>query len=217
MLIHKSQVQNMRVRDMEFQLPIPDLPESNEPDWSVVQRAWWDVINLVYELADRPQPHKFGQRFLNLFRRQQLHDRSRTPMRLTLELRIMGGSSLHMAPQAGNKRTASIEVLTVPDAEYDGEWEDFKQRVCDKWMSYTDNSNMKLNSRPHWAKEWESLKMGPSGSQVDAREYLRTVSYKEAISNFKQTLGEIGKQQGWALEQIQSRFSNELWDNIVHA
>ena len=37
-----------------------------------------------------------------------------TPMYLTLELRIMGGSNLHMAPQARNQLIASIEVLTVP-------------------------------------------------------------------------------------------------------
>ena len=128
---------------MEFQIPVPDLPNTNEADWSVVQRAWWDVIKLVYELADRPESHHIGQSFLNLFRRQS-KDRSRTPMRLTLELRIMGGSSMHMAPQAGNKRTASIEVLTVPDAHHDGEWADFMQRVSDKWMNYTDNKNMKL-------------------------------------------------------------------------
>lgn len=207
----------MRVRDMEFQIPIPDLPSSDEPDWSVVQRAWWDVIRLVYELADRPQPRGFRQHILRLLGRQPLHDRSRTPMRLTLELRIMGGSALHMAPQAGNKRTASIEVLTVPDAHHDGEWEDFMQRVSDQWMSYTDNDKMRLNVRPHWAKEWDGLKMGPDGRQVHAREYLRTVSYKNAIDQFKRALSEIGGQQGWTLEQIQKRFSNELWDQIVYA
>ncbi|KAF4589447.1 cholesterol oxidase like protein [Ophiocordyceps camponoti-floridani] len=36
-------------------------------------------------------------------------------MRLTLELRILGGSDVILAPQYGNLATASIEVLTVPD------------------------------------------------------------------------------------------------------
>ncbi len=207
----------MRVRDMEFQIPIPDLPKSDEPDWSVVQRAWWDVINLVYDLANRPPPRNWRQCILHLLGRQPLHDKSRTPMRLTLELRIMGGSSLHMAPQSGNKRTASIEVLTVPDAHEDGEWEDFMQRVSDKWMSYTDHNNVPLNVRPHWAKEWESLKMGPNGAQLDARKYLRTVSYEKAIKGFKTTLDAIGKTQGWTLEDIQARFSNPLWDEMVYS
>lgn len=206
----------MRVRDMEFQIPIPDLPLTDEPDWSIVQQAWWDAINLVYELADRPRSQNARQRFLGLFNRKG-KKKCRTPMRLTLELRIMGSSSLHMAPQAGNKRTASIEVLTVPDADHDGEWEDFMQRLSDKWMNYSDHNNVRLNTRPHWAKEWETLKLGPSGCQVAAREYLRTVSYKKAIGDFQDTLREIGNRQGWTLEQIRGRFSNELWDSIVYS
>ena len=181
----------MRVRDMEFQIPIPDLPNSTEPDWSVVQRAWWDVIKLVYELAEKPRPRGLWKKLVNAFDRKPIDNR-RTPMRLTLELRIMGDSALHMAPQAGNKRTASIEVLTNPDAHNDGEWEDFMQRVSDKWMSYTDKNGGKLNTRPHWAKEWSSVKMGPVGQQVDAREYVRTVSYKDAIPEFKRALAELG-------------------------
>ena len=65
----------MRVRDMEFQVPVLNLRDSDKPDFTVVQKAWWDVINIVYDVAEKD-----------------------TPMRLTLELRIMGGSSLHMAP-----------------------------------------------------------------------------------------------------------------------
>ena len=119
-----------------------------------------------------------------------------------------------MAPQAGNNLTASIEVLSIPDADYDGEWEDFMQRVSDKWMNYVDkNTGAVLNVRPHWAKEWESLKMGPK--KLDARTYLRDNSYKDAIVDFKRTLADIGKSHGWGLKEIQARFSNELWDKIV--
>ena len=129
----------------------------------------------------------------------------------------MGGSQLHMAPQAGNKHTASIEVLTIPDAEHDGEWVDFMQQLIGKWMNYTDQSGNKLNIRPHWAKEWEVLKMGPAGQQIEAREYLRTVSYKDAIVSFKKTLADIGAQQGWTLDDIRNRFSNELWDKVIYS
>ena len=139
-------------------------------------------------------------------------------MRLTLELRIMGGSDMHMAPQHKNDHTASIEVLTVPDAQNDGEWQDFMQRLIGKWMSYTDADGKKLNIRPHWAKEWEGLKFGEAGRpQIDAREYLRTVSYREAIPKFKRTLAALGKEHGWTLKDIQARFSNELWDEIVYS
>ncbi|KAL9119028.1 MAG: hypothetical protein Q9187_004416, partial [Circinaria calcarea] len=98
-------VQNTRVRDMEFQIPLsPKAGSTDIPDFDPVRRAWWDVINLVY--ADVS-----------------------CPMRLTLELRIMGGSDILLAPQRGNTLgTASIEILTVPDAVTDGEWEGFCQK-----------------------------------------------------------------------------------------
>jgi hypothetical protein len=79
-------------------------------------------------------------------------------MRLTMELRIMGDSQLLMAPQRGNTHgTASIEVLSIPDAVSDDEWAPFLQRVADTWMSYRDSAGALLNVRPHWAKEWYVL------------------------------------------------------------
>jgi hypothetical protein len=119
----------MRVRDMELQIPIPVNSVGN-PDFSIIQRAWWDIINLVYEGAD-------------------------SPMRLTLELRIVGSSDLIMSAQHGNDDfgTACIEVISIPDAVSDAEWEPFMQKVADKWMSY-EHEGKKLNVRPHWSKEW---------------------------------------------------------------
>lgn len=131
-------IQNMRVRDLELQIPIPSRtithPVSGqiteEPDFTVVRKAWWDIIKLCYEDED-------------------------CPMRLTLEMRIMGDSNLIMAPQRGNKwGTASIEVLSILDALEDGEWEPFLQKVVDTWMGYRDNEGVLLDVRPHWAKEW---------------------------------------------------------------
>ncbi|KAH9903848.1 hypothetical protein F4778DRAFT_781225 [Xylariomycetidae sp. FL2044] len=184
-------IQNMRVRDMEFQIPIP--PRADDPalpDFSIVRRAWWDAIRLVYAYED-----------------------GSAPMRLTLELRIMGGSDVLMAPQHGNGPwgTASIEVLTLPDTVADDEWRGFMQRVADKWMGYADAEGRRLNVRPHWAKEWEGLVMGG----VDAREYLRTVAYKEQIPKFRGALAKIGDAQGWGLEDLRARFSNELWDKMI--
>ena len=180
----------MRVRDLEFQIPIPGKKDDEtKPDYSVVQKAWWDIINLTYEDAD-------------------------TPMRLTMELRIMGDSNLIMAPQRGNTHgTASIEVLSIPDVVSDGEWGAFLQRVCDLWMSYRDNHGILLNVRPHWAKEWEDISM----RGMPAREFLREVAYKDAIPEFKETLASIGELQGWGLKDIKERFSNELWDYLVYS
>lgn len=176
---------------MEYQIPIPFLPsDPSRPDFSVVRRAWWDLIRLVYADSDK------------------------TPMRLTLELRIMGGSDIILAPQKGNSYgTAAIEVISLPDAVSDGEWMHFLQQVSDLWMSYEDGNGQKLNVRPHWAKEWEGLRMGED--RMDARQYLKTVSYREAIPTFKEVMATIGKEHGWTLEDVKARFSNHLWDEMI--
>ncbi|TGO13900.1 hypothetical protein BTUL_0061g00170 [Botrytis tulipae] len=184
-------IQNMRVRDLEFQIPIPCLPNAT-PDYTIVRRAWWDIINLCYRDSE-------------------------TPMRLTLELRIMGDSNLIMAPQRGNRwGTASIEILSVPDAVRDEEWLPFCQEVVDLWAGYKGRMSVGgeeelLNVRPHWAKEWEGVRIRGRG----AREYLREVGYKEEVEEFRSILGEIGKEQGWGLGDLKGRFSNELWDYLV--
>ncbi|KAK7046330.1 putative FAD-binding type 2 protein [Favolaschia claudopus] len=177
----------------------------NMPYFSVVQRAWWDAISLVYSSSSSST--------------------GAAPMRLTLELRIMGGSNVLLAPQYGNAPwgTASIEVLR------DGEWEAFVQKVADVWMGYeypypsiqtTQNGNEHrktqpkdktyLNVRPHWAKEWEYIKM----HGIPARKYLKEFAYKEQIPAFRDALRRIGERQGWGLRDLK-RFSNELWDELV--
>jgi hypothetical protein len=181
-------VQNMRVRDLELQIPLPPRKDdASKPDFSIAQRAWWDVINLVYQDAE-------------------VGNDPSSAMRVALEMRIMGGSDLLMAPQKGNNLgTASIEVLTLPDAVTDDEWHSFAQKVIDLWMGYGGNV------RPHWAKEWD----GFTFKDRPARQYLKEVAYKDQIPEFKNTLEAIGKQQGWTLDQLKNRYSNELWDELV--
>ncbi|KAL5443391.1 hypothetical protein PMIN06_008706 [Paraphaeosphaeria minitans] len=182
-------IQNMRVRDIELQIPLPPRKDDpSKPDFSIVQRAWWDVIKLVYKDADTGSDPS-------------------SAMRVALEMRLMAGSDVLMAPQKGNDLgTLSIEVLTLPDAVADDEWLDFAQRVIDTWMSYGGNT------RPHWAKEWDYFKF----RGVEARRYLKEVAYKDQILEFRGMLGEIGKQHGWTLDELQRRFSNELWDKMVY-
>ena len=124
-------IQNFRVRDMELQIPIPPLEsDPTKPDWTIVQRAWWDAIDAVYK-----DP--------------------KAPMRMALEMRIMGDSDLIMAAQTNNTfGTVSIEVLTTMAAAAEGVWEPFAQKVADRWMDYTGPDGAYLNTRPHWAKEW---------------------------------------------------------------
>lgn len=123
--------QNMRVTDLELEVPIPaSKSDPTKPDYSIVQQAWWDAIIEAY--AD-----------------------SAAPMRLAVEMRIMGDSKMIMAPQNGNKfGTASIEVVTSMSAVADGSWGRYAQKVADKWMALKDANGVKLKVRPHWAKEW---------------------------------------------------------------
>ena len=182
--------QNMRVRDMEFEIPIPAVHGTiDKPDWSVVRRAWWDVIELVYSEID-------------------------SPLRLCLELRIMRDSDILMAPQRGNGKlgTASIEILTLPDAVTDGEWSGFVQKVCDKWMG-TAKEPKNGNVRPHWGKEWSVNGLRMRGH--DPKEYLKNHAYKDEIPKFREILGEIGNKQGWTVQDLQKRFSNKLWDEVI--
>lgn len=181
-------VQNMRVRDLELQIPLPPRKDDpTKPDFSIVQRAWWDVINLVYEDADTGGDPS-------------------SAMRLALEMRIMGGSDMLLAPQKGNDLgTLSIEVLTLPDAVSDNEWHGFAQRVVDLWTSYGGNV------RPHWAKEWEQFTF----KGVEARKYMKEVAFVDQIPEFRDALAEIGKRHGWTLDEVQKRYSNKLWDELV--
>ncbi|SMR44975.1 unnamed protein product [Zymoseptoria tritici ST99CH_1A5] len=181
-------VQNMRVRDLELQIPLPPRKDdASKPDFGIVQRAWWDVIKLVYEGTEAGKDPS-------------------SAMRVALEMRIMGGSDIIMAPQYGNDLgTLSIEVLTLPDAVSDQEWQGFTQRVVDLWTSYGGNV------RPHWAKEWEQC----SWKGMEARKYMKEVAFKDQIPDFRATLADIGQKQGWTLEQLKGRYSNEMWDKIV--
>lgn len=101
---------------MQFEIPVRDslpplISDSAKPDInvSIVQLAWCDVINLVYREAKDSRSH----------------------MRLTMELRSMGGSDMPMVPQQGNDlRIASIEVLTILVAVPE-QCKDLKQKITD--------------------------------------------------------------------------------------
>ena len=66
---------------------------------------------------------------------------------MTLELRIMGGSDVTMAPQYGNKHgTLSIEPVSTRMV-HEEVWEDFKEELAMVWMSYKDFDGTPLNTR----------------------------------------------------------------------
>jgi hypothetical protein len=185
-------IQNMRVFDMEWEIPIPALPDdSTKPDWSICQRAWWEAIAEVYKWKAR----------------------DKAPMRLTLEMRIMGGSGVTLAPQGGNDfGTCSIEVLTTINTDRT-DWAAFMQDVTDRWVAITDGQGGTLNHRPHWAKEWQGLKV--NGQPI--ADYLRETAYSDRIPKFGQALGRIAAAGGYSMQDLEERFSNDSLTGILGA
>ncbi|KAI0843225.1 hypothetical protein F5Y06DRAFT_257215 [Hypoxylon sp. FL0890] len=187
-------IQNVRVRDMELEIPLQpkvgslkDAGPDDPIDWSLVQKAWWDAILAAYKHKDT------------------------CPQRMPLEMRITGSSNVTMAPFRGHiLGTCSIEVLTLQNME--AKWSPYAQYVLDQWMELKDNQGQYLETRPHWAKEWSTMTV--RGRPMI--EYLKE-SYRDAIVEFRNTLGQIAKAQGWDLEEARHRFSNELFDKIFFA
>lgn len=183
-------IQNIRAKMVEFQIPIPNKPGTNQPDWSLCQRAWWDAIACVYE----------EERQENF------------PLRLALEMRVMGGSNVLMAPQYGNQRTCSIEVVT-PTMVDEHDWTNFVQKVLNKWSSYTDEHGQPLKIRPHWAKRHEGglTHLNPlTGVNTPMREYLKQDAFAQQIPLFLKQLEAICKAGGYELSDIAGLFSNEF-------
>jgi hypothetical protein len=186
-------IQNMRVVDMELEIPIPGRKDDpTKPDWGICQHAWWSVINLAYEYKKN----------------------GKYPLRVALEMRIMGGSNVIMAPQYGNTKdgnfgTCSIEVLTTPQTDADL-WNEFMQKVATIWCSYKGLNKAKLNTRSHWAKQWQSL----TYDGKDAVTHYKTVAYKDRIPEFVKTLKKVAKVGGFSWDDMKARFSNPLLDRI---
>jgi len=180
-----AQSQNMRCRDMEWEIPIPPVKGSNTRDHTVIQRAWWDAITLHYQRAD-------------------------APMRVALEMRLTGSSQILLAPQLNNTLgTISIEVLTTPITP-EAAWRSFMQQVTDQWTSYRSPNGEYLNARPHWAKEWQGLMV--RGKPIES--YLRKSAYKDQRKEFVKILEEVIKKRGGTLEETRKRFGNPLLERL---
>ena len=159
-------------------------------DWSITQKAWWDAI-----LQMQAEP---------------------SVVRVALEMRIMGGSDILLAPQRGNDLgTCSIEVLSSLNTPTD-EWHAFCQKLANKWTSYTDPSTGRpLHTRTHWCKEWSFLSLPDrNGGWMVAPEWMRKVAYKGEIPEFLGQLRRIGVEAGFTLDDLRARFGNELLESV---
>ncbi|KAG8670961.1 hypothetical protein FPOAC2_04226 [Fusarium poae] len=190
-------IQNVRVRNLEVEIPIVGEKDGLKTKryFSVVQRAWWDAILTTYANSQS------------------------CPMRMPLEMRIMGDSNVIMAPQRGNKfGTCSIEILTLNSAK--DIWKPFAQTVLDKWMSLENPlTKQSLKIRPHWAKEWYDYEVDIDGIRKPWIEKLK-LDYAGERREFCNILTKIGedakteKDAGWSLADIKARFSNDFFDEF---
>ena len=158
------------------------------PDFSIVSKAWWDAIDLI--------------------ERKKLDNIHVCDM--CLELRIMGGSDVTMAPQFGNKHgTLSIEPVATRMVTKEV-WEDFKDELAKLWMSYRDCDGTLLNSRIHWAKENPRI-VDVNGHKEDAMKYWHMV-YKDRMKEFFDVLN--GLTEGVTVSDLNKIFSNNYLDNM---
>jgi hypothetical protein len=132
------------------------------------------------------------------------------PVRLALEMRLMGGSNVILAPQYKNEATASIEVLTHQGTPPEA-WADFKQHITDKWTSYKDKNGQFLNARPHWAKEWKGLRV--HGQPIE--DYMRETAYKEAFSEFRTVFARVVENNKCSVEETLNIFGNDTMKDLI--
>jgi len=190
---------NMTMWDMEMIIPIPGRKDKpDKPDWCVINRAWWDCINKIYEYAERDE----------------------YPVRLGLAMHIISDSNMIMAPENGNKvssgkhktfGTLTINISTVPQTPKEL-WERFSQDLANAWQSYTFPDGTPLNVRAHWVKQWEFLK-ALDGTPLP--EHYRKVSYKDQIPDFLQQLKKIASAGNYQVKDMRKTFSNPLLDSII--
>ena len=138
-------------------------------------------------------------------------------MRLPLEMRITGGSSINLAPQFGNYHgTCSIEVLTPENVNKD-EWIDYMQEISNAWLNLThddgepihpfkNEDGQSLYCRPHWAKEWMDLKV--DGQSINT--YLKEKAYKEQIPLFIEGIEAVAKSGGYTIDDANEMFSTKF-------
>jgi hypothetical protein len=186
----------MKVRDMECEISIPIV--DGRTDWTVCLKAWWAVIKIFYD--------------------RYRADGDDVPMAMALEMRIMGGSDMLMAPQRGNTHTCSIEVLTTQSVNA-VKWRKFTEQVISEWMKITDSAGRPLSVRPRWGKEWDGLTITTPTGHLPMRDYLQDV-YGPALAEFRQGLGAVAEAAGGdspiQLGDLRDTFSNEFFDGFVY-
>ncbi|KIW87748.1 uncharacterized protein Z519_11722 [Cladophialophora bantiana CBS 173.52] len=215
-------VQNLRVRDLEVEFPLQPKVKSdaNGPaggtvnghvngevngaangtvsaalatktkdiDLTLVQQAWWDAILSCYAAIKT------------------------CPQRMPLEMRIMAGSQVTLAPQRGHTLgTCAIEILSLHNVA--DIWPAYAQKVLNKWTSYKDHEGKSVPVRAHWAKEWYGYTVGGRRwEEIFKEEQSQNGGFKDAIAEWRTSVGQLAMKHGWKTEDARMRFGNEVLD-----
>jgi len=182
-------IQNFRVLDSEFEIPIP--LAGGKRDYQLVQRAWWDGISAIYNA------------------------KSNAPVRVSLEVRLTGGSNVVLAPQRGNTNgTCSIEILSTLNT-LGGKrdvWSPFRTVMSEKMSSYKDERGNYLNARPHWAKQFAGQTVR-GGIPIEI--YLKEVAFKDVFAEFRTGFEKIVVSRGGTVAEARERFGVDLIDRLI--
>ena len=98
-----------------------------------------------------------------------------------------------------------VGICTFGKYPYVEDWDNIKQVWFERILTLKDVFGNKLNIRPHWAKEWESLKYG----EISIMDYYRTIAYRDNIKLFLSDLETISNMENITLSDLKSRFSNK--------
>jgi len=182
----KRGIHDINSRNIEAMIPIPDDGEGN-PDFTICQRAWWDLICLMYDYR---------------------YNKNYNPVQVTIEMRLLADSDMYLAPENGNTHgTCGIEFSTTGHANQEA-WHEFCQRVCDIWYNYKDRDGNYLKVRPHYAKDFDFLTV--RGTPI--LEYLRDIN-RPQYDKFKQQASLVASAGGYARSDL-SMFSNTSIDTL---
>jgi hypothetical protein len=181
-------IHQLRVRDIELEIEIPGGPDG-KPDFSICQSAWWAGINDIYEQQRR----------------------GKAPIRVALEVRIIGPSDVTLSSQRGKAHgVCSIEVLTNTQVG-EREWSLFRDEISRRWEALVDpKSGKSLRIRPHWAKEWPEKMRG-----LKTIDYLKR-EYGSAAAEFRNHLSAVGREGGYSEEEAVRMFGNPTLLKILN-
>lgn len=180
-------IHNNRVQDIELEIEIPARGDGT-PDFTIVQRAWWAGIRAIYAARER----------------------GIAPVRVALEMRIIGGSDSCLSTQRGaTSGMCSIEVLTNTITPAD-EWTAFMQEITDAWAAVVNPATgQPLRILPHWAKQWPARIRGiPTQQHIQAE-------LAPGVKQFKEELDKIAANGGYTKNEMFRMFGNRALLDIL--